>query len=89
MRLKHLANGGSLESDGSPQNAYRSSRKPSGSFRTRGRGRGFESATLDAMIERHYGALLDGSGAELAARIDAHDAARATANDTAPETFGP
>ncbi len=28
------------------------------------------------MIERHYGALLDGSGAEIAGRLDAFDAAR-------------
>jgi integrase len=28
------------------------------------------------MIERHYGALLDGSGAEIASRLDALDAAR-------------
>ena len=27
------------------------------------------------MIERHYGALLDGSGAEFAGRLDALDAA--------------
>ena len=27
------------------------------------------------MIERHYGALLDGSGAEIAGRLDALDAA--------------
>ena len=29
------------------------------------------------MIERHYGALLDGSGAEIASRLDALDRARA------------
>ncbi len=28
------------------------------------------------MIERHYGALLDGSGAEIASRLDALDAQR-------------
>jgi len=28
------------------------------------------------MIERHYGAMLDGSGAEIASRLDALDAAR-------------
>lgn len=28
------------------------------------------------MIERHYGALLDGAGAEIAARLDAFEAAR-------------
>jgi hypothetical protein len=28
------------------------------------------------MIERHYGALLDGAGADIAARLDALDAAR-------------
>jgi integrase len=26
------------------------------------------------MIERHYGALLDGAGADIARRLDAHDA---------------
>lgn len=29
------------------------------------------------MIERHYGALLDGAGAEIAARLDAFDARQA------------
>ena len=28
------------------------------------------------MIERHYGALLDGSGAEIASRLDALDVER-------------
>ena len=28
------------------------------------------------IIERHYGALLDGSGAEIAGRLDVLDAAR-------------
>jgi hypothetical protein len=28
------------------------------------------------MIERHYGALLDGAGADIARRLDALDAAR-------------
>jgi hypothetical protein len=28
------------------------------------------------MIERHYGALLDGSGAEIASRLDALDASQ-------------
>jgi hypothetical protein len=28
------------------------------------------------MIEKHYGALLDGSGAEIAGRLDALDAER-------------
>ena len=28
------------------------------------------------MIERHYGTLLDGSGAEIACRLDAYDAER-------------
>jgi hypothetical protein len=28
------------------------------------------------MIERHYGALLDGAGAEIAGRLDALDAER-------------
>ena len=28
------------------------------------------------MIEKHYGALLDGSGAEIAGRLDALDAQR-------------
>ncbi|HXV53289.1 MAG TPA: hypothetical protein VD765_08710 [Solirubrobacterales bacterium] len=28
------------------------------------------------MIEKHYGALLDGSGAEIAGRLDALDAVR-------------
>jgi hypothetical protein len=28
------------------------------------------------MIERHYGALLDGAGAEIASRLDALDAER-------------
>jgi hypothetical protein len=31
------------------------------------------------MIKRHYGALLDGAGAEIAARLDALYAARAAA----------
>ena len=30
------------------------------------------------MIERHYGALLDGAGADIAARLDALDADRDT-----------
>lgn len=33
------------------------------------------------MIERHYGALLDGSGAEIAGRLDALDAARQRGDD--------
>ncbi len=33
------------------------------------------------MIERHYGALLDGSGAEIAGRLDALDAAREAEDD--------
>jgi integrase len=32
------------------------------------------------MIERHYGALLDGAGAGIAGRLDAHDAEREVAN---------
>jgi hypothetical protein len=31
------------------------------------------------MIERHYGALLDSAGAEIASRLDAFDAARPAA----------
>ncbi len=39
--------------------------------------------TSVAMIERHYGTLLDGSGAGIAGRLDALDARRdrATADD--------
>lgn len=36
------------------------------------------------MIERHYGALLDGAGASIAARLDAFDAERQHAADTCP-----
>ena len=35
------------------------------------------------MIERHYGTLLDGSGAGIACRLDALDAARARTTDEA------
>jgi hypothetical protein len=31
--------------------------------------------TSVAMIERHYGALLDGAGAGIASRLDAHETA--------------
>ena len=37
------------------------------------------------MIERHYGALLDGAGAEIAGRLDALDAERDRAGDRARE----
>ena len=37
------------------------------------------------MIERHYGALLDGAGAGIAGRLDALDARR----DRATDAFGP
>jgi integrase len=36
------------------------------------------------MIERHYGALLDGAGAGIAARLDAFDAQRDHAADARP-----
>ena len=41
------------------------------------------------MIERHYGALLDGAGAGIAGRLDALDAARDRSVDETPGTFGP
>ncbi len=41
------------------------------------------------MIERHYGALLDGAGAGIASRLDALDAVRDRSEDEAPLTFGP
>ena len=34
------------------------------------------AGTSIRMIERHYGALLDGSGAEIASRLDALDASQ-------------
>jgi integrase len=37
------------------------------------------------MIERHYGALLDGAGAGIAGRLDAHDAAQKSQRDEADE----
>jgi integrase len=37
------------------------------------------------MIERHYGALLDGAGAAIAGRLDAHKAALAQAADESDE----
>jgi integrase len=37
------------------------------------------------MIERHYGALLDGAGAEIAGRLDALDAERDQATDHAED----
>ena len=37
------------------------------------------------MIERHYGTLLDGAGASIAARLDALDAARERAADEAAD----
>jgi hypothetical protein len=36
------------------------------------------------MIERHYGALLDGAGAEFASRLDVLDAQRGEQTTTAP-----
>ena len=41
--------------------------------------------TSVAMIERHYGALLDGAGAGIAGRLDALDAERDRATDRATE----
>ncbi len=42
------------------------------------------------MIERHYGALLDGAGAGIAGRLDALDAAQGEqAHGEDPKTFGP
>ncbi len=37
------------------------------------------------VIERHYGALLDGAGAGIASRLDALDAERDEATDGASE----
>ena len=41
------------------------------------------------MIERHYGALLDGAGAEIAGRLDALDARADRGHATTPRTFRP
>ena len=48
--------------------------------------------TSVAMIERHYGALLDGSGADLARRLNAFEAAQADEDEARSGTddaFGP
>ena len=37
------------------------------------------------MIERHYGALLDGAGADIAERLDALDASRERPTDETAE----
>ena len=41
--------------------------------------------TLDDLIERHYGALLDGAGASLADALDALDSERDRATERATE----
>jgi integrase len=45
--------------------------------------------TSVAMIERHYGTLLERSGADITRRLDAFDAARARSIDDTPGAFGP